>query len=144
MGVGAPGAGDGATDAPPEPFGEAPADDPTPAAEPAKRGSPAASFSVQYDPELPEEEAPPLLKGRPVEGSTRLGSAVVSVVALAVDAARAALGVANSPTFAALNWPTGLEAPTLSIPTLAATAPLAAVTMIAAAPATVSARCLFM
>jgi hypothetical protein len=69
---------------------------------------------------------------------------VGSVVALEFDATRAVLGVANSATFAAVNWPAGFDAPALSIPTLAATAPLAAVTMMAAAPATVSARCLFM
>lgn len=51
---------------------------------------------------------------------------------------------ASSPTLAAVNWPTGFSAPTLRSPTLAATAPLTVVTTIAAAPAKVSARCLFM
>jgi hypothetical protein len=60
------------------------------------------------------------------------------------DAVRATFGVASSETLAALSCPTGFEAPTLRSPTLAATAPLAAVTKMAVAPAKVSARCLFM
>lgn len=67
-----------------------------------------------------------------------------SVTGVAAVAAGAPLGVANWLTLAALNCPAGFDAPTLTIPTLAATAPLAAVTKTAAAPATVSARCLFM
>ena len=59
-------------------------------------------------------------------------------------AARKPPGVASCETFAALSLPTGFAAPTLRIPTLAATAPLAAVTKMAVAPAKVRARCLFM
>ena len=62
----------------------------------------------------------------------------------AAEAAWAVLGVASCATLAAVSCPTGFEAPTLRIPTLAATAPLAAVTKMAVAPAKVSARCLFM
>ena len=56
----------------------------------------------------------------------------------------AAFGVANCETLAAVSLPTGCVAPTLRIPTLAATAPPTAVTKMAVAPANVSARCLFM
>jgi len=91
--------------------------------------------------------APPAGAGTPTTAPGTPGSlptTAVSAEALAVVAARAPLGCASSATLAMLNWPADLDAPTLSTPTFAATAPPAAVTMIAAAPATVRAKCLFM
>ena len=77
------------------------------------------------------------------DGSAGSAPATTPVAEAAV-AARVAFGVASWATLAALSLPTGLAAPTLRMPTFAATAPLAAVTKIAVAPAKVSARCLFM
>jgi hypothetical protein len=97
---------------------------------------------VDPDPSDRGAVAPAVVAGVPPDCSGAGGS-VAGVTA--TGAAGWTVGcVASSDTDAAFNAPTGFWEPTLRIPTLAATAPLAAVTTIAAAPAKERARCLFM
>jgi hypothetical protein len=95
--------------------------------------------------DVPDDAAPfrsGTVAGLPAEFDTAVETP--GSVVMITGAPGAVVVVARSTTELALRLPTGLDEPALRIPTFAATAPVAAVTSTAVAPANVRARCLFM
>ena len=102
------------------------------------------SEGPETDPTSAVDTPPPDLGTTIVVGSGAPGAIGVAPMVVA-GAATATVGrVESSATFDALRLPTGFWLPEFRMPTFAATAPLAAVTMMAVAPAKVRATRLFM